>query len=165
LHWEAKAFWPVRYANAAHNPVFAKQVSAPSAEDNCVVVAGLGGSLYRHSSTSKLDEKYSISSYVDIGPLMAADGISRAIVRSINFFMADASGDTTWAIYTGDTAEEAATATTPFMTGTFGSGMQFTAYPMMSAGAWRIRLSGSLPWAFESAVATVTFGGRDVRLG
>mgnify|MGYP003328263939 CR=1 FL=1 len=165
LHWESKAFWPVRYANAKHNPVFAKQISSPSSEDNCVVMAGLGGGLFRHSWTSNLDELYSISSYVDIGPLNMSDGFSRGMVRSIDFSMAEASNDTSWAIYAGDTAESASSETSAFMSGVFDSGRQFTAYPMMSARAWRLRISGTSGWAFASAIGTGAVGGRDVRVG
>jgi hypothetical protein len=87
------------------------------------------------------------------------------MIRSIDFSMSEASGSTMWEIYSGDTAESAASQASAFMYGTFDSGRQFTAYPMMSAKAWRLRISGTGSWAFASAIGTGAVGGRDVRVG
>lgn len=162
IHWETKSFWPVSFANKAHNPILACTFTAPSPEDSGVLVAGYDGDIFRFSRSTSRDNLTDMTSYVNFGPLPIVNSpYHRGIIRTIDVVMGETSADTTWSLYEGDTAESVATATTAFQTGTFTEGAQTTIAPLMGGSNWRMKISSTGPWAFSSATAVISQLGKD----
>jgi len=156
--WTYKAFFPIKFASTDHYPTAIKRLDAADAEDCCVLMGGFGGGVRRFSWTAGCDDDSAIASFVDYGPMnLGASGYHEGMVEQIQMTMAEDSGDVTWAAYYGSNAEEAASSTSNPRTGTYTGGSQFTVYPMLRGGAWRMRLTGTsgYRWAVESMSAVV----------
>jgi hypothetical protein len=161
--WTYKAFFAQKFATTDHYPTAVKRLEAVDAEDCCVLMGGAGGGLRRFSWTAGCDDDATLASYVDIGPMnLGSSGYDEGLVEQISFTMAEDSGISTWGVYTGGNAEEAAKASTNPTTGTLTGGSQFTVYPMRRGGAWRLRITGTsgYRWAVESISAVLRMLGK-----
>ncbi len=161
LHWETKGFFPWTAASY-QNPWLLCPLRSNESEDNCVLIADTLGAISRFSRTADNDNGTAITAYMTIGPLKTTTSLYyRGIVRTLDVVMSETADDTTWTIYTADTAEGVASQTTAFMSGTFTEGSNYTIVPMMAGPCWSFKISGTGKWAFASAIATLSQYGAD----
>lgn len=129
-----------------------------------MLLGGQDGYVRRFDEGADDDDEQAFTSYVDIGPFrMNADGYE-GLFQMMDAIIAKQSGDITWALYTGNTAEATA-GSSAVATGTLSllstRGRNYRLRPRRR-GAWgMLRLSGNnVSWAVEQLLARIKPVGR-----
>ena len=116
------------------------------------------GYVRMYADASETDTGEEIDNYVLIGPFRVWNGWEQGIVQELDAVLANDSGDVTWSLYVGDTAEAAATSTSAFATGTWSAGLNYKVRPR-AAGDWAVlRLESAdtnRGWAMEHVLAVL----------
>ncbi len=170
VHWlyeeEKGLFWPMMVQDD-HAPV------AVCEYDGQLLLAGTDGYIRYVGGTT--DDDTAISSHVLIGPLRIGGQVEFGLLHALYGIIGAGSGDVTWRIIVGDTAETVAdngkTAITAAVAGNdfsqyvaaegvWSAGRSKAAWPR-ARGVWAVLwLSASAAWAFEAAVLEVIPAGR-----
>lgn len=158
VHWwmdlQYKSFWPMSL-DADHEPTCTCVYQGSAIEDSGVILGSRDGTLRRYSDLAETDCGTAFSSYAMIGPVaLAAEGM-RGRLLTMDATLATYSGDVTWEVACGNTAESAVTATASD-SGTWAEGLNATARPACVGQAVTVTLTGESgrSWAMESIVAT-----------
>lgn len=169
-HWNfeipQEAFWPVRL-QTDHVPAAICQHKGE------LILAGADG--YARQVGGDDDDGSDIDSHVVLGPFRLGENGSFGRMDHLHGMTTSGSGDVTWRVVVGDTADEAgdkvkaaiaaANAGTSIAqyvhtSGTWGAGRSDNGYPR-SRGVWCcLWLQSSSKWAYEGAVAKLAASGR-----
>lgn len=163
--WEslANAWWIDTFTNTAQNPLTVCTFDGNSQDDRVALIGGWDGYVRSVSSAATDDDGTAIQSNVFLGPFLTryADAVK---LREIQAVLSEQSGAVNYAVYTGKTAEAALTAT-PFPTGSFSAGRNYTRQVQQTNFAAFVQLQSAVPWAMESVRAVVDTQGAVRRRG
>ena len=177
-HWfldvDNKALWPV-VLNEDHQPVAVTRLQGESGLAE-LVMAGADGVLRKFSDSATDDDGEYIPSHVLVGPFrMTSDDTSDALLTELHGVMAAGSGDVTWRVMVGTSAEavvDAAVAgvealvaglspTGVAASGTWVGGLRAQVDRPRVRGPWAIVwLAAAEPWAYEALVVGILQQGR-----
>lgn len=173
-HWwldvESKAIWPMLLQDT-HQP---DAVSSHYADDDLpvVVLGGKDGYLRNYSSDAPDDDGSEIENHVVLGPVrMAGNDVLDAMLAELQ---GSVSGEATWRVFAGKSAEEVADAAVAGMdaivagnlpsdvkaSGSWSGGTNTNSRPRVRGPWCAIMISATGQWAFESAIITVKRLGR-----
>jgi hypothetical protein len=150
IDWRAKAFWPV-VLTAAHEPFSSIAYQADSPEQTSVLLGGRDGILRRFYPSAGYDEGLSFASEVWYGPFrLSGNDIDEGLLLELHGDLSANSGDVTWAVHVGDTAEAAKDASA-FDSGTWTAGANYAVMPRARGTTAFVKVSGTAgsPWAIE----------------
>ncbi len=161
-HWfyeqRTGAWQPDRFANKLHDPLCCCVFDGNEADDRVALIGSWDGYVRVLDPDSSTDDGTEIESEVVIGPIVT-DYLDDMMVKSIQAVLGEESGDVTYSIYVGKTAEEAL-ASDPVQTGTWTSGRNPTNLVRRAGHAVYVKLSSTVPWSMETIRALVdTKGG------
>ena len=128
------AFWPVAY-HADHGPSTCHARRDTTTSESCVVFGGKDGYLRNLKTTLDQDDgSNAISSHIVFGPFALGDskGVTEGKLTSLCAALARGSGDVTWSVHVGQTAEDAVNAAareSGTWTGYSDAGLQYKAHP------------------------------------
>ena len=168
-HWwfdfENKGFWLVEIDDD-QTPFSAVQHIGDHAHDDAVIVGTRSGGLHRfhkYHYKDKTGSDIAISAFCDFGPINLGGSDMKGAVDSLTSILAADSGDVTWSVFVGDTAESVSRQTgTPFATGTWSAGANYREHTRAGGGAAMIRVedNSEIPWAVEVIPVELSQRGR-----
>jgi hypothetical protein len=160
--WEQRtgAWWQDTLANHDHDPLCCCVLDGNLPTDRVALLGCWDGYVRAFDPTATDDDGTAIASEVWIGPLLSAD-LDDILVREIQGVLGETSGQVTWEVYSGATAE-AARGATAFASGTWAAGRNLTDIVRSGNHAHYVRVSSTVPWAME-AIRTVLGGRGKVR--
>lgn len=148
--WEsqANAWWQDTFTDTDMNPLTCCVFDGNLQDDRVCLIGSWDGYVRALTPDSTNDDGVDIESEVWLGPALTPIG-DDVRVDEIQAVMASDSGDVLYAVYTGETAEEALEAT-PFPTGQWSAGRNYTNLVRRAAHAVYVQMSASVLWAMES---------------
>lgn len=161
--WEQRtgAWWQDTFANPAHNPLTCCVFDGNDPGDRRPLIGSWDGYVRSIDPDADTDDGWTITSSVMIGPILTRD-LDEMILNSIQGVLAQTSGNVTYAVYVGATAE-LALASSPVATGTWtngNGGRNFTNLIRRAGHAIYVKLSSTNAWALEGIRAAIYKGGR-----
>ncbi len=136
------------FGNRSHNPKCMDTYDGDLPDDRAVLLGSFDGYLRFFDADATRDDGTDITSEVWIGPILTPD-LDEVVLKDMQAILAEASGDVTWAVYVGRTAEEAL-ASGPVDTEVWAAGRSANT-PVRRAGhAIYVALSSTDYWAMEA---------------
>lgn len=148
--WEARsnAWWKDTFSNNDHNPITCTVFDGNNIDDRVALIGSWDGYVRSISSEATDDDGSAIESEVWIGPFLTKYNDS-VMLQEVQGVLAADSNDVNYAVYVGDTAEEAL-ASTAVATGTWTNGRNYNDTVRRAGFAAYIRLSAANEWAMEN---------------
>lgn len=142
-------FWPVSF-HADHQPFSMATVSADHLTAAGLILGCRDGYIRRFSRNAATDDGEAITSYVFIGPLkLGVNEGDSGLLAHLDAIMGGISGDVTWSLHVGDSAEEALVADAQ-ESGTWSAGVADRESPFARGATCFLELSGTDRWTMES---------------
>ncbi len=163
--WESRAqsWWQDTFTDQNQNPLCCVTFDGNEADDRQALIGSWNGYVRSVSSDAETDDGNPILSEVVIGPFLTNYSDS-VLLNEVQGILASASGEVSYSVYVGETAEEAL-ASDPVSTGTWTAGRNFTDTVKRSGYACYIQLSSASVWAMESIRCLVDTQGKVRRRG
>lgn len=163
--WEKRtnSWWKDTFTNSDHNPLCCVSFDGNEDTDRMALIGSWDGYVRTISSDATTDDGTSIESEVWIGPFLTVYDDS-VILKEVQGILGETSGDVSYAIYVGQTAEEALSSTA-VATGTWVEGRNFNDIVNRAGYASYIQLTSANAWAMESIRAIVDSQGAVRRRG
>lgn len=160
--WEYRtnSWWPDAFSNLDLNPLCVCEYDGNLAADRRVLLGGWDGYVRSLDPDASTDDGSAINSFVLLGPIMTQE-MDEMLLNELQWILAEASGDITWEVLSGRTAE-AALATVARASGSASAGRGQTQPVRVADHAIYVKLSSSNKWAMES-LRTVFAGKGKVR--
>lgn len=162
VEWPDATFWPVALPNA-QEPTAILEFLGDDSTQNAVILGGRDGYTRRYSDDSESDGGDEIVSYVLYGPIRGGtDNYHDGVVAEIWGTLAQNSGQVTWSIHPGETAEESVTATAQ-ESGSWSAGRNGNVHPRVRADSFCFKVTNleeGRRWAIEEAGAIIKRGGK-----
>ena len=158
---ELQSFWQVSLA-ADHHAFSLMSYDADAPSDAGVLLGCKDGFIRKFNDSFTSDDGTAISSHVLIGPIALGGGeYLEGKLKEILPTLDNDSGDVTYSVLTGNSAEAASTATAT-STGTITSGANDSIRPMGRGRYFYLKLANGngTPWAVESIIAKLSQAGR-----
>jgi len=148
--WEARtnAWFQVVHADNNHNPLCAIAYDGNDPDDRVILTGCWDGYIRYIDHTATTDDATPIASSVLIGPLLSPV-LDEMLLTELQGVLGDTSGDVTYEILAGDTAETAI-ASAAAVTGTLAAGRNATQPIRVAGHAIYVRLSSTNRWAMET---------------
>lgn len=157
----SQAMWPMEYPESV-GPAACTYYPDPSPANRRVLLGGYDGHVRYFDPLATSDDGTAIDSYVWIGPFQVGP-VTESKVMRIAAVLDAQSPNLNWAIYVGDTAEEAKTST-PVATGEWKSGRNLWKHVRARGQNIFVKIfnntSTELPWSLENITATLAVAGR-----
>jgi hypothetical protein len=141
------AWWEDQFVNPNHNPLCNVTFDGNAPGDRVPLIGSWDGYVRAIDPFATDDDGFPIDSAVILGPILSPD-TSEMLLHEVQGVLGETSGEVSYEILAGTTAEEALTST-PVATGTFGPGRNSTDYVRRSGHAIYLRLTASNPWSME----------------
>ncbi len=157
--WESRtnSWFKKVHANTNHNPLCVVAYDGNDANDRVVCVGCWDGYVRFLDHTASTDDGTNIASYVLLGPILTPRG-DEMILKEIQWVLGESSGDITWEVLAGDTAESALAAAAK-ASGTAVAGRNDTEPIRVANHAIYIKISATTRWAMESVRTIFTSRG------
>ena len=154
LDWQTKSLWPdVLQTN--HEPFVAYVHGSQSPDDSGLLIGGRDGYIRRFRDANVQDDGSAIASDILYGPIrLGGNDMREGLLQQIQAVLGDDSGDVTWSVLVGASAEAAWDASA-FATGTFTAGFNAAPRPRARGMAFYLKLAATTPWAVERVTATL----------
>ena len=141
------SFWPVSY-QADHGPSASYGRRDLASADSAVVFGGKDGYLRHLKTTLDQDDGSTISSHIVFGPFALGDskGVTEGKLTSLCATLARGSGNVTWSVHVGQTAEDAVNAAareSGTWTGYSDAGLQYKAHPRARGGYATVKITST----------------------
>lgn len=174
-HWwysmDHQSFWEDQFASENFNPWSLLNVGGG------LLLGCYDGKIRRYNRHARFDDASAISSAVLIGPFALGDGYNDGILNRMKAVLGESSGDVTWELFVGDTAEEVSlraqygtqsgfTATAD-STGTWSGGDNYRDLAMLDnarGAAAVLKLSSTNAWTMERLIAFRQLAGMSFKL-
>lgn len=160
--WRSQAWWQKTFTNDLHNPLCTCVIDGNEPEDRAVLLGSWDGYVRAESTTSATDDGEAIEAEVVIGPILTAL-FDEVMWDTQQCVLGTGSGDVSWELYSGATAELALAAlvarTNPAAAGTWSGsngeageygGRNVTDLVRSAAHAHYLRVFTSNQFAFEA---------------
>lgn len=160
LTWEARtgSWWPDEFADNDYNPLCVCTFDGNQPEDRVMLIGSWDGYVRQFDPDSAVDDEATLTSEVWIGPFNSPN-LDEMYLYSTQAVMGETSGDVTWGIHPGTTAE-AALAAAARETGTWTAGRNMTDNLKVAAHGVYIKISSTTKWAMESIRLELTTRGK-----
>ncbi len=168
-HWyfdlRTKGWWPMSLPSGWYPTVVGHATSPAALHQGVLLGCSDSGirTLDPAFQTDQADANTQISSYVKIGPFQLGRGADEeGILNELEATLSAYSGDVDWTLYTGNSAQAAALATTAAASGTWTAGRNYVSRPRRRGQGAALKLANgtSAPWAMEGLTARLTTAGR-----
>jgi hypothetical protein len=148
--WEyrSNSWWQDTFANTNLNPLSIVQYDGNLPNDRAVLLGGWDGFVRFIDPSASTDDTTPITSTVLIGPIMTQQ-LDEMLLKDIQIVLAEASGQVTWSILAGKTAE-AAVAAAATVSGTAVGSRNPNRPVRVAAHAIYIQLQSTNRWAMEA---------------
>lgn len=150
------SFWQDRFANTDHNPLCCCEYDGNEPGDRVLLVGGWDGYVRAFDPDATADDGTNISSSVLLGPILTQE-LDEMLLKELQWVMAETSGNITWEVLAGSTAE-AALATVARVSGTASAGRNNTQPVRVADHALYVKITATTRWAMETLRAK--FAGR-----
>lgn len=170
-HWwldvANKAIWPV-VMQEDHQPIAVSRLQGETGLAE-VVLGCMDGYLRKFSDAAATDDGEDLASHVLLGPIrLTNDDLTDAMLTEIHGMIGDGSGETTWKVITGNSAEDAADKAVAAMLGaevTYPSGKweggRNRVQRPRTRGPWMVVwIQSREQWAFEAVAIRFNMLGR-----
>lgn len=149
--WESRtnAWWPDVFAEKNHNPKAVHVFDGDDPDDRVLLIGSWDGYIRQVDYEATTDDGEEIESFVVMGPILTKD-LDDVLFKDVQAVLGEQSGDVTYAVHVGNTAE-AALSSTPVLTGTWTAGRNLNALIRRAGYAIYLKISSTNRWAFESA--------------
>lgn len=149
LVWEQRtqAWWVDTYANPNHNPLCCCTFDGNLPGDRSPIIGSWDGIARSIDKSAPDDDGWPIQSSVVLGPFATKD-LDEMKLKSLQAIMGETSGDVTYRVYVGRSAE-IALSNPPVDSGTFVAGRGFTKPSRWRGYAIYIKLTSSNEWSME----------------
>lgn len=156
--WEFRtnSWWQDTFANNDHNPLCCVEYDGNEPGDRAVLLGCWDGYVRLLDPNAATDDGTTINSYVLIGPILTQE-LDEMLLKDIQWVMATGSGDITWEVLSGRTAEEALAAAAR-ASGTASAGRNLNQPIRVADHAIYLKVSATTRWAMETVRAR--FDGR-----
>lgn len=157
------SWWPDAYGEPSRNPMAVHEFDGDKQEDRVIMIGSQNGFVRILDNTVEDDDGVAIESFAVIGPLSAktADDM---ILKMLQGTLGDSSGDVTWEVFVGETAETAL-ASEAVASGTWSHGRNRVNSIRRSGFAVYVKLTSTDYWALEKVIAVYAPQGRVRRRG
>lgn len=164
--WEARtsAWWPDQYP-ASMGPSYLFAYNGPRVEDQALLFGCRDGYIRKIDDDAADDDGTAITSRVRFTPLISDDPNREIKLSEITPVLAANSGAVDLKVYAGQTAEQAATATTPRLTKSITAGRNGSLRQRVRGAVLSVELSqtGAARWALEKLSGLVAPVGKPRR--
>lgn len=157
------AWWQDEFGSTDYDPLCCCTFDGNTAADRVVLIGSWDGYVRSVDPDATTDDGTAIASSVVIGPLLTKD-FDDVLIKDLQAILGTASGDVTYQIYTGATAE-AALASTPVASGTWSAGRNLDTLIRRSAHALYVKITTSNAWSMEAIRARIAGKGKVRRRG
>lgn len=153
-----QSFWEWTFPTASA-PRWMAPFAWSAGYDQVLLLACDDGYMRNLDDITTTDDGTTVTGYCDVGPIrLGGDDYRDGQLQELIGTIGASSASITWKLYTANSCEACAQATTPIATGTWAAGRGNSEHPRRRAGAAMLRLHGTGLWEFETAhmrVATV----------
>lgn len=163
LETKAGAWWLDRLASVNFDPLCCCVLDGNEPGDRVVLIGSWDGYVRSFDPTAEDDDNLPIESEVWIGPFLT-DNMDEILLKDLQAVLAEDSGDVTWAVHAGRSAEEAF-ASEAFTTGSWVAGRNEDESIRAAGHALYVKLTASAPWQLEQIRARVATMGKVRRRG
>ncbi len=160
---EANAWWIDTFSDNNMNPLCGCVFDGNFQDDRLILLGGWDGYVRAISWDAEDDDGEDILSEVWIGPFLTKYNDS-VMLHELQPVMGVDSGDVSYAVYVGKTAEQALDST-PVTNGTFVAGRNYTKLVRRAGYAAYVALTASTDWAMENIRAILAPQGKVRRRG
>lgn len=162
--WESRSnsYWQDEFVYPYHNPLCCAVMDGNDPGDRVVITGGWDGYVRSVDRDAETDDGKKISSSVVIGPILT-DDLEEMMLKNFQAILGSASGDVTYEVLIGDTAEEALESE-PVDTGTWEAGRNPTDFIRRAGYAIYVRLTSAERWQMESIRAEIVSQGKGPRM-
>ena len=158
--WEQRtnAWWTDVFATNSINPLCCVAFDGNTLNYRIALIGCQDGYVRCFQQAAVTDDGTAMASAVVLGPILTRD-LDEVLLKDIQGVLGATSGNVTWSVYVGATAEQAL-ASTAVATGTWGPGRSFNT-PIRRAGhALWVKVSATGYWAMEEVRARIAGQGR-----
>ena len=156
LHWwydtKHNGFWPMEIPTDS-DPTNVMQYRGISPAIRGPLIGCRDGYVKHYRESEETDsEGTEIDNYVDIGPFALGDLYQAGMLDQLICALAEESGNVTWSVRVGDSAEEVSDSTSNFDTGTFVAGANYPVIPRAYGKFAIVRLEAAAAnraWALD----------------
>ena len=156
-------WYQVAFGDTDFNPLCCCVLDGNEPTDRVALVGCWDGYVRFFDYTATTDDGVPIESEVWIGPILTTS-MDEVRLDELQAVLGEASGDVTWGVVTGTTAEEAL-GNSPEVTGTWSGGRNLTEFVRRAGHAIYLRMTSTARWAMESVRARYTPLGKVRRRG
>jgi len=153
-----KAWFEDEFADPNMNPLCCVTFDGNLPTDRVLLLGSWTGYVYAIDPTATDDDGVPINSEVVIGPLVSKN-LDDIMLKNLQAVLGMQSGDVTYEILAGATAEEAL-ASEPVDSGVFEASRNLSSQVRVAAHALYIRLRASAPWSLESIRCITSIQGK-----
>jgi hypothetical protein len=152
------AWWTDQFLDPDMDPLCCVTFDGNQADDRVPLIGSWDGYVRAIDHDMDTDDGEDIESEVILGPFLTPD-LDDVMIHELQAVLGEASGDVTFSVLIGDTAE-GALASTAVRMGTWDGGRNLTTLIRRAAHALYVKISSSNRWAMEQVRAKVTTRGR-----
>lgn len=146
-------WFPFNFGNINHNPLCCATIDGNDADDRVMLIGSWDGYVRCFSLSAVKDDGTDCTSEVWLGPIVT-DTFEAMELRELQPEFGEDSGNVTYSIYVGRTAEQALESTA-VQTGTFRAGRGHTVHVKRAGHAIYVKLTATSPWAIEKIRTSV----------
>lgn len=151
------------FGNSSHSPVACCIFDGNLPTDRVALIGSWDGYVRYFTSDATDDDGTAIDSFVWIGPLLTKD-MDDLLIKDLQAILGDGSGDVTYAVYVGATAE-LALQSTAITSGTWSESRNLLNLVRVAGHAVYVKLSSSNQWALEQIRVRMAGQGKVRRRG
>lgn len=158
--WEQRTggWWVDSFGHKNLNPLCCATFDGNLPDDRVALIGSWDGYVRSFSEDATTDDGYDIESEVVLGPLLTPE-LDDMMLKSLQAVLGESSGNVSYAIHVGKSAEAALTSD-PVFEGTWMAGRNATKNVRRSGHAVYVRISSSVPWSMEQIRALVAAKGK-----
>ena len=165
LFWEQRtgAWWNDAFADANYDPLCCVTFDGNNPSDRVPLIGSWDGYVRAIDPTATTDDGTAFTSSVVIGPFLT-NTLDDVLLKEIQGVLGETSGQVTWQVFVGSTAEKALSSTA-VASGTWSAGRNLTNVIRRSGHAVYIRLTSTNSWAMEAIRLRIAGMGKVRRRG
>jgi hypothetical protein len=158
MDWGTASFWPVLH-NVSHHSTSILINQSSDQNLKSVIFGCRDGYIRQYSNTQETDDSVNFESYALYGPILLADQVTDGLLLELIGTLGLDSNPLTWEVYVNETGQGAADAailgTTPFITGTWIAGQNYSVRPRVRGRYMVLKVKGLSHrlWVIEDIMA------------
>jgi hypothetical protein len=153
--WEQRtgAWWQDQFGSTNHDPIATVTLDGNTPGDRVPLIGSWDGFVRSIDPAATTDDGIAIASKVVIGPILTRD-MDELLIKDVQALLGTSSGNVTWSVFVGTTAEAALTSAA-VASGTWSGGRNLLSFVRRSGHAIYLQISSSNPWSMEAVRARI----------